>query len=198
MDLCTTLPWELLCEEVGTAAEGANAVVAGLGLADDRDGSLESNAEEFRVLKIVGDVRGPRLFPADLITGEINPSGQLEPLGLRAPMGALKGLRESISDLVEMTQDFRGAQLEELDSRSVAAIGGAEPGSFEGCGQARREAERHRRAAGKMHPKTRHLPRGPSTWRMRRGWSCNHCCRQKTRPYNESHGVSRHQFVSPE
>jgi len=37
MDLCTTLPWELLCEEVGTAAGGANAVVAGLGLADDRE-----------------------------------------------------------------------------------------------------------------------------------------------------------------
>lgn len=67
------------------------------------------------MLKLVGDVLWPRLFPSALLQDEVDPRRQLDRFAQQSPKMALKGLRQAVNDLLEMTQDFHSAQLEELE-----------------------------------------------------------------------------------
>jgi hypothetical protein len=81
--------------------------------------------ERERVLRgawVLGEELGSatRLGEADTfhppsLQDEIDPRRQLDRFAQQSPKMALKGLRQAINDLLEMTRDFHGAQLEELD-----------------------------------------------------------------------------------
>ena len=72
-------------------------------------------AEEFRTLKRFFDLLSPRMLPLELVTRDTDPVLILERMAAAAPARALKGLREAVRDLLEMTQDLRGPELAELD-----------------------------------------------------------------------------------